>query len=160
MPPEKDVPTVPRSYLEHFRKYNIIGDPIDRGQFRNPEPGSLLVHTLTPQSLERVAISGSVGVAGMGPCAMSQDRMVYDDGYAIVFQADDLVAAGYPLLQVNEDFRDAKVLREWRTPMAIDVGLARLIVPTADVPGHELGQQAQIASRFFGEEYLRKLPRL
>lgn len=101
-----------------------------------------------------------IGRGGRAEVAMCQDRVVYDRGYIVSFQANELKAAGYPLIQVNEDPRDAKILKEWRSPIPVDIRLARVIAPTTEIPDRGKASKAQIATSYFGEEYLKKIPRI
>lgn len=120
---------------------------------------SLLIHSIDKNGLQRAITSGVVGRDGRAAAAFCQDRVVYDRGYIIAFQANELKAAGYPILQIDEDYRDAKILKEWRSVIPVDLNLARLIVPTTVIPDRSNASKAQIATSYFGEEYLRTIPR-
>lgn len=122
--------------------------------------GSVLVHSMSQEALEKAITTGVIGREGMAAVAFCQDRIVYDRGYIAVFQANELLEVGYPLLQINEDPRDSKILKEWRSAIPVDIHLARLIAPTSVVPDRYNASQAQIATSFFGEDFLRQLPRL
>ncbi|MCL5431912.1 MAG: hypothetical protein M1484_02295 [Patescibacteria group bacterium] len=148
-----------------FREYYFNGSGVNPEIWMGPaaveiDSNSLLVHSINSFALSKVAHSGFVGRGGNSMAAMCQDRVVYDRGYIIIWQTNELEAAGYPLMRINEDPRDAKILKEWRSPVPVDVHLARLIVPTSDIPDRENASRAQIATSYFGEEYLRQIPRL
>ncbi|GEM_PF-2740064 len=157
----EDLLKVPNSFYEYHSKYGTFNGVISRGIYNAIERDSLLAHSISKNNLDKVIKSGVLGAGGLGPCALSQDRIIYDDGYVVVFQAKDLIDAGYPLLQINEDIRDAHVLKEWRTPMPIDINLARLVVSTTQISDRDrVANQAQIAHTFFGEEFLKQIPRI
>lgn len=160
-PAEKDLLRVPRSSFEAHSRDRIFNGDIAKGIYKPIEPDSLLAHALSEKSLEKVIKSGVVGAGGLSYCTMSQDRVIYDEGYVILFQAKDLVGAGYSLLQINEDGRDAHILKEWRSNMPIDINLARLVVSTADISDRDrVANQSQIAQLYYGEEYLKQIPRI
>ncbi|MCB9812909.1 MAG: hypothetical protein H6772_00740 [Pseudomonadales bacterium] len=104
--------------------------------------------------------TGTVGRGSFDQVAMSQDRIIYNSGYAIIFQASDLVKAGYSLLPIQEVSRDSHILQEWRSPVAIDINIARLIVPISDIPDHKNATKSQIARSYFGEKFLKNLKRI
>lgn len=153
-------PRVKGSFLEHYFGGAGVDPEIWQGRVKPINPDSLLVHSIDEKSLGKAVVSGVVGRSGKAEVAMCQDRVIYDRGYIVGFQANELKAAGYPLIQINEDFRDAKILKEWRSPIPIDIRLARIIAPTTEIPDRDKASKAQIATSYFGEEYLRKIPRI
>jgi len=159
--PSED-PDLKKCYYERTKKHlGVFSGEIADAQTNGIDPESMLVHTVSGETLLKIIANGFVGSGGIANCAMSQDRIIYSDGYAIIFQAKDLIAAGYPIFKISEDDRDAAVLKEWRTPIAIDVHLARKIVPISEVPDNaKIKNQAQIANTFCGEEYLKNMPRI
>src|SRR3989338_1262208 len=158
---KRDLLKVPNSYYETHSKDGIFNCVIGNGVYRPIESDSLLVHAISGESLEKAIRSGTVGAGGLGVCAFSQDRIIYDNGYIIVYQAKDLIEVGYQLLQINEDPRDAKILKEWRTNTQVNLKLARLISTTVNIPDENGAKnQAQIAHTFFGETFLREIPRI
>lgn len=157
---KKELLKVRKSYLEYHSKNPIFGLDLLYAGYKPIDPNSLLIHSISREALMEVIKSGVVGRNGQADVAMSQDRIIFDRGYIIAFQVNELVAAGYPLLQVNEDLRDYKILREWRSPIPIDIRLARLVVPTLDIQDRDKASRASIADSFFGEDYLRQIPRI
>lgn len=155
---------MPAQFTESFFDY------YQRGGGKSPEiwwsypkkldEQSLLVHSIDSESLEKAIKSGTLGRGGVSTAAFCQDRIVYDRGYVVIYQANELLKVGYPMLQINEDIRDSKILKEWRSAVAVDINLARQIVLTSEIPDHEKASRAQIASSFFGEEYLRQIKRI
>jgi len=156
----RDLTRVKKSFYEYHFEKGGCNPEIWLGRLGHPDSNSLLIHSISSEGLARAINSGVLGRGGMAEIAMCQDRIVYDRGYVVVFQADELLTAGYPLLQINEDSRDAKILQEWRSPVPIDINLARLIIPTSEIPDRANASKAQIATSYFGEEYLRSVKRL
>ncbi len=149
-----------RSFYEYYFGGGGIDPELWWGEKKDIDPDSLLVHSVSPLALSRAIKSGVVGRGGVAEVAMCQDRIVYDRGYIIIFQANELLDAGYPLLQIHEDSRDAEILKEWRSPVPIDINLARLIVPTSEIPDRANASKSQIATSYFGEDYLKGIERL
>lgn len=147
------------SFFDHYFGGAGVDPEIWQGEVESIDPKSLLVHSINKEALGKAVTSGVVGRGGRAEVAMCQDRVVYDRGYIVVFQANELKAAGYPLIQINEDPRDAKILKEWRSPIPVDIRLARVIAPTTEISDREKASKAQIATSHFGEDYLRKIPR-
>lgn len=146
------------SYFDYYFGPHEAGNAeVWRGILKPIPSDSLLVHALSEYGLVKAVKSGSLGRMGKAQATFSQDRAIYDEGWLVVLQAKDLVGAGYPLIQVNEDFRDAEILREWRT-IPVDINLARLIIPTTVVPDRK--GTAQIATSYYGEDYLRQIQRI
>ncbi|KKU63402.1 MAG: hypothetical protein UX86_C0025G0005 [Candidatus Amesbacteria bacterium GW2011_GWC1_47_15] len=152
---------VKNSFYEHyFVKSSGVDPEIWWGRIAQFDPDSMLAHSVSREALKKIIKSGVIGRSAYSTVAMCRDRIVYDSGYVIIFQAKDLQAAGYPLLSIGEDPRDAKILREVRTPMPIDIRLARYIALTSEIPDRHNASKAQIAYSYFGEEYLRDLQRI
>lgn len=146
------------SYFDYFfGEHGTRSSEIWWTQKKDMPDDSLLVHALGEESLTLVVKSGVLGSGGEAQATFSQDRVIYDRGWVVIFQAKDLLAAGYSLLPIYEDFRDAHILKEWRTP-PIDIRLARLIVPTSIFPDRK--GTSGIATSYYGEKLLRELPRI
>lgn len=123
-------------------------------------PNSMLAHSIKEEDLLKSMQSGLLGVGGLAPVSFCQDRIVYDRGWVVVFQVKDLVSSGYPLIQVNEEEKDAQILQEWRS-MPIDINLARSIVPTAQISDRNNASKSNIwGTSYFGENYLNLLARI
>lgn len=149
-----------KSYFEYYTEGRIGLETIWSGSIAPISNDSLLVHSLDESSLVDVINSGLVGRGGRGTVAMCQDRIAYDQGWIIVFQASDLLKAGYPLVAVNEDAADAHILKEWRS-MPLDINLARLVVSMSAVPDRNIiANNPQIARFYCGEDFLRKIERI
>ncbi|MBI4130730.1 hypothetical protein HY468_05405 [Candidatus Roizmanbacteria bacterium] len=148
------------SFFDYYFADAGLHPEIWRSSPESIDHNSLLVHSLGETTLEKVIASGVLGLRGRSAVAFCQDRVVYDSGYIVAFQANELVTAGYPLLRINEDSRDAEILKEWRSPMPVDIHLARLVTPTSVIPDRWNASRISIATSFFGEEYLRQIPRL
>jgi hypothetical protein len=63
-------------------------------------------------------------------------------------------------LRIMEDSRDATILDEWRSPIPIDVKLARLATSTREIPDRDRASKAQIAGSYFGVDFLKKIKRI
>lgn len=149
-----------QSYMDYFFSGKGNNTEIWGSQSEILDPNSLLVHSIDPENLELAINSGVVGRDGYSALAMCNNRVVYDRGYIIAWQAKDLIKVGYPLLRITEDFRDSEILNEWRSATPVDINLARLIVPTSKIPDRENASRAQIATSYFGVNFLKDIPRI
>jgi len=103
----------------------------------------MVVHVLSRKSLDLALTTERLGNYGIGRAVFSEDRVCYDDGYALVFSLKELQAV-YPMYQFDEDPLDAHILQEWRSPIAVDMNLALACIPTTEkyfgtIPGFQPG---------------------
>ena len=145
--------------LEHHFDDRMRDTSLFLGEVKPIEPNSILVHSLDEHTLLNAIRSGVVGRGGAGAVALCKDRIVYDRDNIIAFQVKDLQAAGYTLLSVMEDFRDADILQEWRS-IPLDLSLARTITSISSIPDKSNASKAQIATSFFGVDYLKNIERV
>lgn len=156
----EDLIRVKGSFLDYYFSGASVNPEIWHAAPTNLDNNSLFVHSISEGSLKKAISSGVLGREGLAAVAFCQDRIVYDRGYIVVFQANELSSAGYPLICINEDPRDAKILNEWRSVVPVNISLARLITPTTVIPDRWNASRAHIATSYFGEQYLKELPRL
>lgn len=153
-------------YGDHFR---ISGNheigPFYTGYWEQPKmdpinPTSMLAHALTEENLALAVQTGILAQQGLARICFSQDRIAFNRGWVVIYQAKDLITAGYPLVKFDETPRDADILREWRS-LAVDINLARLVVPSTSIPDYENASKGNnYADSYFGEEFLASLPRI
>jgi len=120
----------------------------------------LLAHSLTDEALRSAVKSGLLAEEGFAGACFCENRIAFDRGWVVIFQGKDLVEAGYPLIRIDETPKDAALLNEWRS-LAVDINLARLIIPTSSIPDYNRASKNKYyADSIFGEEFLASLPRL
>lgn len=159
---ERETDGLGTSYLNGGFANGFLNGAGKHGQIWNArlhpvEGKSLLTHAFEKEVLPDVMQSGVFGAYGMAGFSLAKDVVVLNRPYVAVFRAGDLSAAGYPLLNVNEDPRDAGLLNEVIVDLPVDISLALGIFPIEDIPGHEKGVSHGIVKETFGQEWIDAL---